>query len=122
MSKTYDVVLELEVLDENLGPVLDRLGKEIVEHVVENEGYKTVRIGSGLTENDDLNAHIRAIVMNLKDKIQELKARSECFRLNIGVFHESVTCTIRFDGAVFAEIYDIIPDFEVEATCYPCSS
>ena len=79
------------------------------------------RIESDLEKQTPLNEHVNILISRLpstismcpNDFIQEIY-------LSIGVFHDSVTCTVSFPNECLKFVLSKCPKMAIEIACYPC--
>jgi hypothetical protein len=78
------------------------------------------KIGSDCAKNQPLNDQVMSILSKIKGR-EPIKT-SETIKgvtLNIGVFYDTVTCTVNLGGKFLARLVSCFPDITIEVTCYP---
>jgi hypothetical protein len=121
--KEYDVSLEILVNESiisrsQLAQVLGIESQHFNHKKIEQGALW--KIESDCAKHQPLNEQVLSILSKIKsrDPIKTSKTIKGT-TLNIGVFYDTVTCTVILGGEYLSRLVSSFPDITIEVTCYP---
>ncbi|MCC6503430.1 MAG: hypothetical protein IT362_09875 [Deltaproteobacteria bacterium] len=124
MKKYYSVSLDIVTNKTTSAQIVSAFGIKIDDLVSIKDKQKTIwKFFSDCKKNQKLEDHIISITSKIKKhKISKSNLVYKAILLDVGIFYDTVTCTVNIKGDLLKEIIELIPDISIEVTCYPTTS
>jgi hypothetical protein len=119
--KEYDVSLDVVADSSVASKVAQQLGVKTEFSSWKKSKQGTLwKIESGRPKKQPLNDHIVSILSKIKGrKPCKTEGLVKGIVLNVGVFYDTITCTINFPSKSLTKLISRFPDIIIEVTCYP---
>lgn len=114
---SFDILASRMTTGVQISEILGINSKEL--DFKEFEDTTVWKIQSDCEEQKAINEHILSILSKITKRQNSKNELIKKVVLNIGVFYDTITCSVNIGSEHLNKLSSFFPDFEIEATCYP---